>query len=359
MVQALATTPGSTPDPSNEPMGFTGTAGEYFRIWIVNTALTIITIGLYSPWAKVRNYKYLYRNSHLADASFDYHADPVMILKGRLIAFALFGLYFATSVFASSFAFLVALAIALAVPYLLVRSRMFAMRYTSYRNVRFRFMPVYKEAYKVIVGQGLLVLITFGLLYPRLRYYRSKMIVDNTRYGTLEFKLGDAVGLNSFYGLYLKAIGAFILLVLLMSPVVGLLAFLFAGVVTTPEGETNPLISFVPLVVTGFAYLAVFYGIDAAIMRRLLNATTVGEHRFQCHWDLRRLIFIQVTNLLAILLSVGLLIPWAKVRTQRYKLENLSVDVQGDLADIAAAQSEEVSALGDEIGEVFDYDFGL
>ena len=60
-----------------------------------------------------------------------------------------------------------------------------------------------------------------------------------------------------------------------------------------------------------------------------------------------------------ILLSVGLLIPWATVRTRRYKLENLSMDVQGDLAAIAAVQSEEVSALGDEIGEVFDYDFGL
>jgi len=36
------------------PVEFTAGAGEYFRIWIVNLALTIVTLGVYSAWAKVR-----------------------------------------------------------------------------------------------------------------------------------------------------------------------------------------------------------------------------------------------------------------------------------------------------------------
>lgn len=36
------------------PFSFTGSAGEYFRIWIVNIALSIVTLGIYSAWAKVR-----------------------------------------------------------------------------------------------------------------------------------------------------------------------------------------------------------------------------------------------------------------------------------------------------------------
>ena len=33
---------------------FTGQAGEYFSIWIVNVCLSIVTLGIYSAWAKVR-----------------------------------------------------------------------------------------------------------------------------------------------------------------------------------------------------------------------------------------------------------------------------------------------------------------
>ncbi|MDR1854861.1 MAG: DUF898 domain-containing protein, partial [Azoarcus sp.] len=37
---------------------FTGSGGEYFRIWIVNLLLSILTLGIYSAWAKVRREQY-------------------------------------------------------------------------------------------------------------------------------------------------------------------------------------------------------------------------------------------------------------------------------------------------------------
>ena len=64
------------------PVRFTGNTGEYFRIWIVNIALTIVTLGVYSPWAKVRKFRYFYGNTSLADGRFDYHAKPKAILIG-------------------------------------------------------------------------------------------------------------------------------------------------------------------------------------------------------------------------------------------------------------------------------------
>ena len=41
-----------------EPIKFKGKAAEYFGIWIVNLLLTVITIGIYGAWAKVRKKKY-------------------------------------------------------------------------------------------------------------------------------------------------------------------------------------------------------------------------------------------------------------------------------------------------------------
>ena len=67
---------------------FSGRTGEYFGIWFVNLLLGIVTLGIYSAWGKVRTERYFYGNTALAGSSFDYLADPIAILKGRLIAYA-------------------------------------------------------------------------------------------------------------------------------------------------------------------------------------------------------------------------------------------------------------------------------
>src|ERR1700676_2003878 len=72
-----------------EQIRFTGRGGEYFGIWIVNLLLTIVTLGIYSPWAKVRRLQYFYRHTELAGSGFDFHGSPIKILIGRLIALAL------------------------------------------------------------------------------------------------------------------------------------------------------------------------------------------------------------------------------------------------------------------------------
>ena len=67
------------------PFQFNGQAGEYFKIWIVNILLTILTLGIYSAWAKVRRKRYFYGNTLLQDTAFEYLAQPIQILKGRRI----------------------------------------------------------------------------------------------------------------------------------------------------------------------------------------------------------------------------------------------------------------------------------
>ncbi len=63
-----------------QPLHFSGSGGEYFRLWIVNVCLSIVTFGIYSAWAKVRRNQYFYRHTRLAGAGFDYHGDPKAIL---------------------------------------------------------------------------------------------------------------------------------------------------------------------------------------------------------------------------------------------------------------------------------------
>ena len=69
-------------------MQFTGDGYEYFRIWIVNLLLTLLTLGIYSAWPRSARRAIL--AEHPADgAVFDYHGPPLAILRGRVIAFIL------------------------------------------------------------------------------------------------------------------------------------------------------------------------------------------------------------------------------------------------------------------------------
>jgi uncharacterized membrane protein YjgN (DUF898 family) len=54
--------------------------------------LSVLTLGIYSAWAKVRRLRYFYDNTSVA-GSFDYHGNPISILKGRIIAVVLLAVH--------------------------------------------------------------------------------------------------------------------------------------------------------------------------------------------------------------------------------------------------------------------------
>src|SRR5262245_56616722 len=107
---------------------FRGRAGEYLRIWVVNLCLTLLTLGIFSAWAKVRKKRYLYSHTTLDGTPFQYLGQPLPILKGRLIAAALFLTYYVYSNFiTASLPYVLAAGLVLA-PWVLVRSPSFNAR---------------------------------------------------------------------------------------------------------------------------------------------------------------------------------------------------------------------------------------
>ena len=101
---------------------FTGSAGEYFRIWIVNLFFTLISLGIYSAWAKVRKKRYFYGSTRLDGDSFDYFASPKTILKGRIVAFVVFVSYALAAELYPSSALAFWAAFLLVLPWLVMRA---------------------------------------------------------------------------------------------------------------------------------------------------------------------------------------------------------------------------------------------
>ena len=182
------------------PVIFQGKTSEYFGIWIVNLLLSLITLGIYSAWAKVRRKKYFYNNTLIDNVGFDYHAKPISILKGRLIAVAFFIAY---GMSASIHPFLPAVFLGIffiVLPWLVVRGSIFSARNTSHRGLRFDFIGTIGQAAKVFIGLPLLFMPTLGLIFPYVAHQKSQFLVNNHRFGLSQFDMQPVV--KKYYKVY-------------------------------------------------------------------------------------------------------------------------------------------------------------
>ncbi|MES1194436.1 MAG: DUF898 family protein, partial [Opitutus sp.] len=116
---------------------FHGEAREYFRIWIVNTLLTLLTFGLYSAWAKVRKRRYLRGNTELMGHRFDYRANPPRILAGNILVALMFLAYMVVGEVYPVVRFGALLVGLILLPWVVVRSLAFNAHNTTYRGMRF------------------------------------------------------------------------------------------------------------------------------------------------------------------------------------------------------------------------------
>lgn len=330
---------------------FTGNAREYFGIWAINTLLILVTLGIYSPWAKVRKRRYFYGNTLLDGARFDYLADPLALLKGWLIGAALFLLYTFGGKFVPLLAPVLGVAFFFAVPWLIVRSRIFTARNSSHRNIRFGFRPEYGEAYMAFSGLPVLTPFTLGLLFPYVLYRQRRFLVENGTFGRTPFRFEGRP--RDFYAVFLKGIG--------LAVAVGIVAFLTAGG-TLPflaQGRLNMAGLFLPLGLAAAGYFVVAVYAATAVANLTWNGTRLGKHRFASALRTRDMLWIYASNAAAIALSVGLLAPWAAVRLARYRADALTLEASGDLETILAGRQDEVGATGEEIGDIFGLEVGF
>ena len=125
--------------------------GDYFKIWIVNIFLSIITLGIYSAWAKIRTRKYFMQTTSLEDHHFDFHAKPIPILKGRIIAGIIFLLYLYGSYIHPYVGLIGTFLFSITFPFFVVKSLRFNFANTSYQNIRFRMIGTVKEGYQIFI----------------------------------------------------------------------------------------------------------------------------------------------------------------------------------------------------------------
>ena len=327
---------------------FSGKGSEFFRIWIVNLALSIVTLGIYSAWAKVRTQRYFYSHTSLDGSSFQYLANPVTILKGRLIAVGVIVLVSLVNQIWPLTAPLAALAFFLLTPFLIVSSLRFRATNSAIRGVRFGFDGSYGQAVGPFLGWPLLGILSFGLLYPIAVFKQSAFVATRHRFGKTFGDFNASTG--DYYKVFLMILGLSIVLGIVMSFIMGFAAVLL------PETA----MAFLPILMLPI-YFVVFDAMNKAwIINLFINSLSLGGIRMNSNLKLFPVMGVLATNTLIIIFTLGLGYPLAKVRWAQYRASQSSIEVsEQDWARIEADNAEQQKALGDEMSDMLDLDFSL
>ncbi|MCB1889903.1 MAG: DUF898 domain-containing protein [Rhodocyclaceae bacterium] len=341
-------------------VAFTGSGGAYFRIWIVNLLLSVLTLGIYSAWAKVRRERYFLNNTLLAGSPFEYHADPMNILKGRLLAAAaiiVLSIVAEITPILNLFATLIFLAL---LPWMVSRSMRFRAHNTSWRGLRFGFSGTATEALRPWLLWPVAVGLSLGLLMPFMIRAQWHYLLRNLRFGNTPFSIDAPIG--PIYRVLIISGLWFIALAVAGAAAIGFSAYAAMRGMPSDSEAWQAMAGMGAIAI--FVWLAVAMSLIAPwIQVRFANLRAglmqLGPHGFASSQRVREYYPIVVTNWLLTVLTLGLFRPFAVTRVWRYRVEHFTVLAAGELDSFVAEQSAEAPVVGSEAADLLDIDLGF
>ena len=319
---------------------FTGSGWEYFRIWVTNTALTLLTLGVFSAWATVRTRRYFYGNTWLGDSAFNYTARPSAVLTGRIIVVAVLIALWVAQVFSMTYYLIGFLLLFLLFPWIAMRARAFRLSNSCHRHICWGFQGNYATAAKYYCLGPIVGVLSLGLMVPYIAMRRDLFLIENSRFGTSECSFcGTRAG---YYAIYFVSFLIFL---------AGLVAAFILAMAVPDLGFALGVIGWVPVFVAGL-YLKV------RLDNLRWSKTDFGGYQFKLELSFWGMLGLYLGNLLLIAITLGAFIPFAKVRVIRYKLGKFSITRQGTEAFVAGPR-QTVGAMGAEAGASFDLDLGI
>jgi len=106
-------------------------------------------------------------------------------------------------------------------------------------------------------------------------------------------------------------------------------------------------------------YAIAYAYVQARTGNLMWNGTSGPGLKFESSLSAWKLIRIYFGNIVAVACTAGLLIPWAVVRTLKYRLECFAITVRDDVVHKANPAFARVGATGQELGDFFNLDLGL
>jgi uncharacterized membrane protein YjgN (DUF898 family) len=389
-------TPAPAPAAHELRLRFVGSGSEYFRIWIVNLLLTLVTLGLYYPFAKVRRLRYFHGATEVGGAPLSFHADPWKMFRGYVLVVLMLAAYSGAGHFSATAGVIAFVIVAALWPALWHSSMRFRLANTGWRGLRFAYTGRPGQAYAVMAvplavvlvflvwalllqpeapnpadsaptphgpsGFELFVTLLPALVMPALAPLFLWLLkrLQHSNYALGPEQSAFSAGLGSFYGLALKTLGVGLLAIAAVVAVVLGAAALAGGLQQDDKGNAMALTVILMLL----SYLFVFAlagGFWTARLQNLCWGRTASRHlSFVSTLRARALAGLWFKNTLLVIVTLGLYFPFAQVASARLRLQAMSVVSTLDPDELVArAGSGDEAAAGDAAGDLLGFDIGL
>ena len=388
---------------------FTGSGSEYFRVWVVNLLLLIVTLGLYTPWARRRTAQYFYGHTQVAGSPLEFVAEARRMALGFLLFAALYAAYeLALQTGQDLAASLLFFGFAALLPLLWGSAMRFRLAATRWRGIRLGFTASWKEvdlasgpvfaiaavwiaaffvaatlladpapgdaplpAWKkpsrqeigALLGLFLAALLPTLLCLIRLEYNYKRLLVARARIGGQVGRWKPVFG--DFVRVWLAAVGVFVLTLLgfvLGGAALGSVWVYLLGALLRGTGILGMFLA---------AYLGLL-GVLLAIVLASLPARAYREARmFRLVWsqvgfdqlarsrcDLRTGAYVglRVKNVLLSFLTLGLYRPFAIASEYAAKVQSVTLHVKGSAGQLEAELVRQQGAFGDAAADALGLD---
>ena len=341
------------------PLGFTGTARELFGIQFVNILLTLLTLGIWIPWARVRKRRFFYNNTRILGDGLDYLATGFDLFKGWSVVVIMLAGFYALPLLAVPFLQEgTILALLVAFPWAINRSLRFNARNIVWRDVRFDFLGTYLGSTWYLFLLPFIGVLSLGIVMPLASKGMREYVARNYRFGAARFSGRGQLG--HYYGAGVRTLLLTLMLIGLVTALVGLAIYnLLPDGLTTEDVLTNILANESAAIIRYLVPVLLFViflsvgGFYRALTRNIMvNALRLqGGVRFRSQISGLALAWIIISNLVLSVITIGLLVPWAQVRQYRYLAQNTEIRPIADMQRFLDRQVQAGSSIGDAIGE--------
>ena len=394
------------------PLEFTGSGGEYFRVWIVNVLLSIVTLGFYTPWARKRTAQYFYSHTLVAGSPLEFTAQQRRMVMGfALLVLITLAYNIAARTGQDTAVGLFLLGGAVLAPFIWASAMRFRLGATRWRGLRLQFTAGWKEVYMASWPVFALALVWFGVFFglqmlspevahalqaaeeevrkPRMPTFTAAMVgllvlglvltvlcVIRLEYNyksllVLRAQVGAERGrwkpvYMDFVKVWLATVAVFIVSVV----IIWLVMFVAAGssiallVASAGKGLGLWMVVVIIAAFVGGIFLMFLASAPARAYREArmfqLMWNNIGvSHlaRFKCRLRSGRYVWLRIKNMLLTLATLGIYRPFARVSEYRMKVESVTLHIKGGVEQVAGVMvKQQQGGLGDALADAAGLD---
>jgi uncharacterized membrane protein YjgN (DUF898 family) len=310
---------------TNYQLSFFGKGGDFFKIKIVNIIFSILTLGLYYPWAKAKTLSYLYSHTSFEDQPFAFTGTGKEMFKGFIKAVLIIMVIYACFIIGVMqhlplLALLGYILLLLILPIAIHGAYKYRMAKTTWRGIRFGYLGSRAELTKLFFKDLFFTIITLGIYGSWFQIHLRSYILGNIKIGNASFSYkGNGA---TYFGINIKGL---------------LLTFITSGIFIFWWKKEQ------------FEYYMNNLELTQGDKKVEFTSTMTGG----------QLAILTITNMLLIIFTLGIGFAWVEVRTLQFVARNITITGNYSFDELQQTQQNYTNATGEDISDLLDLGFTI